>query len=96
MFSDPRNADQFLMNPPWVPFALIGGYLYLVLNLGPKLMANRKPFGLKLLMQVYNILQVLANIYLFSEVCLYDCAIFSPNVISPDDPFPRCSSKRFK
>ncbi|KXJ69192.1 hypothetical protein RP20_CCG028428 [Aedes albopictus] len=64
---DPRHADHFLMNPPWLPVAIIGGYLYFVLNLGPKFMANRKPYDLKLLMQVYNILQVLANIYLFIE-----------------------------
>lgn len=63
---DPRNADQFLLNPPWLPLAVVAGYLYFVLDLGPKLMANRKPFDLKKLIQVYNLLQVLANVYLLA------------------------------
>ncbi|XP_062555780.1 elongation of very long chain fatty acids protein AAEL008004-like [Armigeres subalbatus] len=64
---DPRNADNFLMNPPWVPVGIVAVYLYFVLKLGPRWMANRKPFDLKKLILIYNILQVLANLYLCIE-----------------------------
>lgn len=63
IISDPRTVDLILMNPPWVPFAMVGAYLYFVLSLGPKLMANRKPFDLRRMLLVYNLLQVAVNIY---------------------------------
>ncbi|XP_058818559.1 elongation of very long chain fatty acids protein AAEL008004-like [Topomyia yanbarensis] len=58
---DPRSAQYVLLNPPWLPVVIIGAYLYFVLNLGPKLMANRKPFVLKRLILVYNLVQVMSN-----------------------------------
>ncbi|XP_055636678.1 elongation of very long chain fatty acids protein AAEL008004-like [Toxorhynchites rutilus septentrionalis] len=61
---DPRTKTLFLMNPPWVPLAVLVAYLYFVQNLGPKLMSHRKPFNLRYPLLTYNILQVLANIYL--------------------------------
>ncbi|XP_053691057.1 elongation of very long chain fatty acids protein AAEL008004-like [Sabethes cyaneus] len=60
-FQDPRTVNFPLVNPPWMPFALVGAYLYFVLRLGPKLMADRKPFNLKPLILVYNLVQVIAN-----------------------------------
>lgn len=62
---DSRSADYFLMNPPWFPFVLVAGYLYFVLDFGPKFMANREPFNLKKLILVYNVIQVAINLVLF-------------------------------
>lgn len=61
---DPRTVELILMNPPWMPFVIVGAYLYFVQSLGPKLMANRKPFDLRNTLLVYNLLQVAANLYL--------------------------------
>uniref|UniRef100_A0A8D8ADV2 Elongation of very long chain fatty acids protein n=2 Tax=Culex pipiens TaxID=7175 RepID=A0A8D8ADV2_CULPI len=61
---DPRTTELLVVNPPWLPVALVGGYLYFVLSLGPKLMKDRKPFNLRTLLLVYNVLQVAANAYL--------------------------------
>lgn len=70
--ADLRSADYFLMNPPWFPFVLVAGYLYFVLDFGPKFMANRKPFNLKKLILVYNVVQVLINLVMFVLVCLVE------------------------
>lgn len=67
--ADLRSADYFLMNPPWFPFVLVAGYLYFVLDFGPKFMATRRPFDLKKLILVYNVIQVLINLVLFVLVC---------------------------
>ncbi|XP_058818384.1 elongation of very long chain fatty acids protein AAEL008004-like [Topomyia yanbarensis] len=61
---DPRTTDLVLMNPPWMPLALIASYMYFVQSLGPRLMANRKAFELRQTLLMYNILQVILNIYL--------------------------------
>ncbi|XP_055546482.1 elongation of very long chain fatty acids protein AAEL008004-like [Wyeomyia smithii] len=60
-FQDPRTVNFPLVNPPWLPFALLGAYLYFVLHLGPKLMAKKSPFNLRALILVYNLIQVIAN-----------------------------------
>ncbi|XP_053691109.1 elongation of very long chain fatty acids protein AAEL008004-like [Sabethes cyaneus] len=61
---DPRTKDLLLLNPSWMPIAILAGYLYFVQRLGPKLMSNRKPFDLRRVMLVYNALQVVANIFI--------------------------------
>ncbi|XP_058455920.1 elongation of very long chain fatty acids protein AAEL008004-like [Malaya genurostris] len=61
---DPRTTGLLLLNPPWMPVVLIASYLYFVRNLGPRIMANRKAFDLRWTMLLYNILQVIFNIYL--------------------------------
>lgn len=61
---DPRTTDLIILNPPWLPIVLVGAYLYFVLNLGPKLMKDRKPFNIRTLLLVYNVLQVVANLYM--------------------------------
>lgn len=45
-------------------------YLSFVLYLGPRLMANRKPFQLKEAMIVYNFFLVALSIYIVYEVGL--------------------------
>ncbi|KAL1464749.1 hypothetical protein WDU94_004367 [Cyamophila willieti] len=43
-------------------------YVYIVKVLGPKLMANRKPFVLREVLIVYNLFQVIFSAWLFYEV----------------------------
>jgi len=43
-------------------------YLYLVLVLGPRLMANRKPLQLNAVLVVYNAIQVIFSVFMLWEV----------------------------
>lgn len=43
-------------------------YLFFVLYLGPRIMANRKPFQLKEAMIVYNFMLVVLSVYIVYEV----------------------------
>ncbi|XP_015116883.1 elongation of very long chain fatty acids protein 7 [Diachasma alloeum] len=62
--SDPRTKDWFLITTPWPGLAILGFYLYFVFTLGPRLMANRKPFNLDRILHVYNVVQIFASAYL--------------------------------
>ncbi|XP_043482959.1 elongation of very long chain fatty acids protein 1-like [Leptopilina heterotoma] len=63
--SDPRVADWPLMSGP-LPIALIvGGYLLFVLDLGPRLMANREPYKLHNIMIGYNVIVAIASAAIF-------------------------------
>uniref|UniRef100_A0A1B6IBP5 Elongation of very long chain fatty acids protein n=1 Tax=Homalodisca liturata TaxID=320908 RepID=A0A1B6IBP5_9HEMI len=61
------NDEEKLLNSwllvasPWPVAAILTGYLTFVLWLGPRLMASRKPYELKLPMMVYNLYQVIYN-----------------------------------
>lgn len=70
LFSDPRTSNWPLMQSPIPTVALVLTYLYVILWLGPRLMANRKPFKLKEVLFVYNGAQVLLSLYMFYEVSL--------------------------
>ncbi|KAG5865658.1 hypothetical protein JTB14_012402 [Gonioctena quinquepunctata] len=65
--ADPRTQD--LWGVPSLPIILgfIGFYLYFVKVLGPRLMKNRPPFDIRILLIVYNSLQILANLWLAYE-----------------------------
>ncbi|CAH2310508.1 elongation of very long chain fatty acids 1 [Pelobates cultripes] len=52
--ADERIYHYPLMQSPFLPAAILLSYVYFVLSLGPRIMANRKPFDLKPLMVVYN------------------------------------------
>lgn len=69
-FIDPRTTDWPLMSSPIPTIIMVLTYLYVVLLLGPWLMANRKPFKLKNVLIFYNGAQVLASLYMFSEVSM--------------------------
>ncbi|XP_053657873.1 elongation of very long chain fatty acids protein AAEL008004-like [Anopheles marshallii] len=64
--SDDRMVDLPLLQSVWTVPLITGAYLYFVLNLGPKLMANRKPIELRSFLIVYNLAQVAANVYAFA------------------------------
>lgn len=57
-----------LMQSPIPMSAILLCYLFFVLYLGPRIMANRKPFQLKGPMIVYNFALVALSIYIVYEV----------------------------
>ncbi|XP_058818388.1 elongation of very long chain fatty acids protein AAEL008004-like [Topomyia yanbarensis] len=63
-YNDPRVEQFPLLGSPWPVILLIILYIKFVSEWGPKLMEHRKPFGLKGLMNVYNVSQVLLNLYI--------------------------------
>ncbi|XP_018567408.1 elongation of very long chain fatty acids protein 7-like [Anoplophora glabripennis] len=67
--ADPRvtHLNLLWMSSPLKPTIIITIYLYFTYNLGPRLMANRKPFELKYVMIMYNAIQVLLNSYIVYE-----------------------------
>ncbi|XP_046742153.1 elongation of very long chain fatty acids protein AAEL008004-like isoform X1 [Diprion similis] len=67
--ADSRTTNWFLMSSPFPTLFICLGYVYLVKVLGPKFMENRKPYQLKEVLIVYNLIQVLFSTWLFYE-CL--------------------------
>ncbi|XP_017777182.1 PREDICTED: elongation of very long chain fatty acids protein AAEL008004-like [Nicrophorus vespilloides] len=65
--SDPRTTDWPLMNSPIPTIVMVLAYLYTVIFLGPRLMANRKPFKLREVLVLYNGGQVLFSLYMLYE-----------------------------
>ncbi|XP_006009446.1 very long chain fatty acid elongase 1 [Latimeria chalumnae] len=65
--TDPRLHSYPLMQSPFAMTAIILGYVYFVLSLGPWIMANRKPFDLKKLMVVYNFSMVALSTFIVYE-----------------------------
>lgn len=70
---DPRLKEYPLMESPIPMTAILLCYLFFVLYLGPRIMANRKPFQLKEAMIVYNFMLVALSIFIVYEVrmCCY-------------------------
>ncbi|XP_039984360.1 elongation of very long chain fatty acids protein 1b [Xiphias gladius] len=64
---DPRLKDYPLMQSPIPMTAILLCYLFFVLYLGPRIMANLKPFQLKEAMIVYNFLLVALSIFIVYE-----------------------------
>ncbi|XP_056634715.1 elongation of very long chain fatty acids protein AAEL008004-like [Diorhabda sublineata] len=65
--SDPRTKDWFLVGKLGHLILILVTYVYFCTKIGPKLMKNKKPFELKKTIQIYNLLQVFASVYLFYE-----------------------------
>lgn len=84
-FLDERSANFFLIQNPPIPFAMILIGYVLMIRWGPKFMEDRRPFNLKNVLMVYNLLQVVLNFYLGIGVSkIMNCKKFSAN-----SPFPR-------
>ncbi|CAN7946965.1 unnamed protein product [Ixodes hexagonus] len=65
---DPRIKNwETLENPTYI-FVLLASYLYVAKSLGPRYMKNRDPYELKGVIMVYNLFQVLANVYFLSQI----------------------------
>jgi hypothetical protein len=56
------------MDSPIPTMLMVAVYLYLVVILGPRLMANRKPFQLNSVLVAYNAAQVIFSIAMLWEV----------------------------
>lgn len=67
-FSDPRTEHLWLISSPIPGICILVFYNYFVNHLGPRLMEDRKPFKLDRFMIYYNIVQILACLYLFIMV----------------------------
>uniref|UniRef100_A0A1A9Z3X6 Elongation of very long chain fatty acids protein n=1 Tax=Glossina pallidipes TaxID=7398 RepID=A0A1A9Z3X6_GLOPL len=63
-YCDPRTAHLPLASSLTYTLALTGLYLLTVLKLGPALMSNRKPYEIKRILQIYNVLQIVVNLYI--------------------------------
>ena len=55
------------MSTPWPTLGLVFLYVMLV-TIGPKIMKNREPFGLKWILVVYNFGVVILSVYMLCEV----------------------------
>lgn len=67
-FSDPRTNDWPMVQGITTTLACVLVYLYFVLYLGPKFMENRKPFNILSIIKIYNLIQLVACIYIFYMV----------------------------
>ncbi|CAM4594313.1 unnamed protein product [Leuciscus chuanchicus] len=65
--TDARVRDYPLMQSPIQMTVILLGYVFFVLYVGPRYMANRKPFSLKTTMIVYNFSMVAFNSYIVYE-----------------------------
>ncbi|XP_077077608.1 elongation of very long chain fatty acids protein 1a [Siphateles boraxobius] len=65
--TDARVRDYPLMQSPIQMTLILLSYVFLVLCVGPRFMANRKPFSLKTTMIVYNFSMVAFNSYIVYE-----------------------------
>ncbi|CAF95833.1 unnamed protein product, partial [Tetraodon nigroviridis] len=65
--ADPRMKGYPLMQSPIPMTAILLSYLFFVLYLGPRIMANRKPFKLQEPMIVYNFSLVALSIFIVYE-----------------------------
>lgn len=63
--------DLILWRSPWPLVVIISAYLYFVNGFGQRLMAKRKAFELTKVINVYNIIQMVANAYIFWLACYY-------------------------
>ncbi|XP_030768348.1 elongation of very long chain fatty acids protein AAEL008004-like [Sitophilus oryzae] len=64
---DPRTSKWPLIESPIPTLLMVLTYLYVILWMGPRMMANRKPFKLKNILIVYNGAQVLMSLYMMYE-----------------------------
>lgn len=66
-YADPRVQGYPLMGSPLLMTSILLTYVYFVLSLGPRIMANRKPFQLRGFMIVYNFSLVALSLYIVYE-----------------------------
>nr|CAD7606425.1 unnamed protein product [Timema genevievae] len=65
---DPRTVDWFLVRSPIPVLIVIFSYIYFVQHLGPKLMQKHSPFNLSTVIMVYNVAQIVHNVWILNEV----------------------------
>ncbi|XP_044726853.1 elongation of very long chain fatty acids protein AAEL008004-like [Chrysoperla carnea] len=84
-YSDPRTAHWPMMQSPFPSLLLVATYLYFVTFLGPRIMANRKPFKLTKILLVYNIFQVVMSAIMVYEHFMAGWAVGYSYVCQPVD-----------
>ncbi|XP_039307523.1 elongation of very long chain fatty acids protein AAEL008004 isoform X1 [Solenopsis invicta] len=82
---DPRIIDLPLVASSYQVPLIIFAYLYFVLGCGPKFMKNRPPYKLKTFIQLYNIIQILANVWQIYDII--EAGLFSIKLICPTIDF---------
>ena len=60
----PMVDEWPLMGSPYPVAVILAAYLYFVLRGGPRMMQNRKPMDLKLILLVYNAVQVVYSVFI--------------------------------
>ena len=70
---------------PWPTIALTMLYLVLALIIGPAFMANRKPFEIKGIINLYNAVQVIFNVYFLHGYWKYGWGSYYNWVCQPID-----------
>nr|CAD7402623.1 unnamed protein product [Timema poppensis] len=65
---DPRTVDWFLVRSSIPVVTIICSYIYFAQYLGPKLMRKHSPFDLSTIIMVYNVAQIIHNVWMLSEV----------------------------
>ena len=64
----PRVDNWFLMSSPWPTFALCAFYYYMVRFAGPAFMKDRPAYDVQKLMFLYNFLQTLMSLWIFTRL----------------------------
>lgn len=70
LISDTR-LDHLPLTSPLSAILILTGYVYFVYRIGPAYMSERKPFALKELIIVYDLLQIILNLALFAHVNIH-------------------------
>lgn len=87
--SDPRVNDWPLMDSPVPTILIVLLYLYLVVIFGPRMMVNRKPYKLRVVLVVYNAFQVVFSLGMLYEVRSLVQAPWLPSKASRSNSSPR-------
>ena len=69
MCSDRRVDDWPLMSSPIPAMLICLAYVFVVKVVGPKFMENRPAYDLRGVLKVYNLFQIVVNIWVFYELC---------------------------
>ncbi|KAJ6218883.1 hypothetical protein RDWZM_004695 [Blomia tropicalis] len=69
-YGDKRTEEYPLMTTFRIPLAITLSYYFIVLYAGPRMMKHRKPFSLKPILIVYNLLLSLVNCYFFFKLLI--------------------------
>lgn len=78
LYLDNRVNNLFMLRSPWPVAAIIVAYLYFVNGKGQSWMKDRKPFELNTVINVYNFLQIISNLYIGFGVSI-EMMIFTIN-----------------
>ncbi|OQR68360.1 elongation of very long chain fatty acids protein 4-like [Tropilaelaps mercedesae] len=62
-FPREKRIKGILFDNPSMVLVLIASYMAFVLKLGPVYMRRRKPYNLRLIMRIYNLSQMVANVW---------------------------------